>query len=255
LRIGLRRLRTATALFDAMLADDEQPRLEGELKWLAREMDAHRDLDVFVHGAFRPAARALGQDGLGALGGQLLAAKSRAFARSTQAVRSERYRALVLDLAAWIEAGAWTRGEDPHPATQRAVPIKEASIGALDHLHHLVCGRGRNLDRLDPRRRHKLRIAAKRLRYASEFFAPLHAHRRRQADFLSKLKRMQDQLGALNDIAVARERLLSEGGLNGAPLAFAAGRIVGWRERDEPRLMRAAVKGYQAFSAVRPFWT
>jgi triphosphatase len=65
---------------------------------------------------------------------------------------------------------------------------------------------------------------------------------------------MQDQLGDLNDIVAARERLLSEAAVNDAAVAFTAGRAVGRREREEPDLIRAAVKGYNAFESAAPFW-
>ncbi len=57
---------------------------------------------------------------------------------------------------------------------------------------------------LDPGKRHKLRIRAKRLRYATEFFAatfPGKDKDARREKSLSALKDLQDALGELNDIA------------------------------------------------------
>ena len=61
---------------------------------------------------------------------------------------------------------------------------------------------------LDARDRHKLRIAIKKLRYASEFFENLFPGRKRKkrlSVFKDRLKALQDRLGALNDIAVQQK--------------------------------------------------
>src|SRR3974377_2506317 len=74
---------------------------------------------------------------------------------------------------------------------------------------------GKHLDALDPQHRHKLRIQAKKLRYAAEFFGPAFPHKksmRRRKDFIESLQQLQDALGELNDIAV-NEKLLQ--GLRG----------------------------------------
>ena len=62
----------------------------------------------------------------------------------------------------------------------------------------------------EERRRHKLRIQTKKLRYAAEFFAALFTTKRarkRRKQFLPALERLQDGLGDLNDIAVHEKRI------------------------------------------------
>ena len=51
-----------------------------------------------------------------------------------------------------------------------------------------------------------MRIALKKLRYATEFFAALYP-KKRTKPHLAALKELQDGLGHLNDVAVA-ERLI-----------------------------------------------
>ena len=124
----------------------------------------------------------------------------------------------------------------------------------LDHLSHSVRKRGDDLSRLEPKQRHELRIRAKRLRYAAEFFGPLHGHKHRRAEFLARLKQLQDLLGELNDVAVARDRLLDDPGLQEPRTAFAAGRMVGWRECGQPQLLKSARRSFEAWASIRPFW-
>ena len=88
---------------------------------------------------------------------------------------------------------------------------------------------GKKLARLDARSRHKLRIQAKKVRYASEFFADLFPGKkasRRRAKFLSALERLQDCLGDLNDIAVHEDRL--------RPSLIAAGKAAAAAARSAP---------------------
>jgi len=64
-----------------------------------------------------------------------------------------------------------------------------------------------DIEALDPRRRHKLRIAVKKLRYACEFFAGLFDGRKQavQRKRLGKVLRdLQAALGTLNDTEVHR---------------------------------------------------
>ena len=239
LRVGVRRLRTAIRIFGEMLDGNERRWIDGELEWLAGKLDAARDLDVLLHDTFEPAANALGAD-LAPLGRCLLTASARAYRGAITSIGSVRYRRLALETAAWIEAGSWV--------------VDDRCREVLEHLRHDVRKRGHDLSRLEPKQRHQLRIRTKRLRYASEFFGPLHGHKHRRAEFLTGLKLLQDLLGELNDIAVSRDRLLDNPEMQEARISFAAGRIVGWRERKQPQLLKSARHSYEAWSSIAPFW-
>ena len=54
MRIGLRRLRAALAIFAAALADEQMDRIKAELKWVTRELGPARDLDVFAANVLAP---------------------------------------------------------------------------------------------------------------------------------------------------------------------------------------------------------
>src|SRR5207244_2816775 len=68
--------------------------------------------------------------------------------------------------------------------------------------------RSKRLRQLAPADRHRARIAAKKLRYAAEFFAPLYREAR-AARYIDALARLQGALGKLNDLATA-DRLLDD---------------------------------------------
>jgi len=54
MRIGLRRLRAAIAIFDDVIADDDLKKVKAELKWITRELGPARDLDVFAADVLAP---------------------------------------------------------------------------------------------------------------------------------------------------------------------------------------------------------
>ncbi|MNJ43384.1 CHAD domain protein [compost metagenome] len=113
---------------------------------------------------------------------------------------------------------------------------------------------GRRLARLDAAGRHKLRIRVKRLRYAAEFFTGLFDRPRRERRFLKALETVQDAFGALNDLAVARDRIPAEARLTAPEIAFAAGRLIGRRERDGAALRAASDRAFARLADARPFW-
>ena len=254
LRVAMRRLRALMKACEPMLGQGEGLLVEAELKWLAGELDAARDLDVFIATSFRPAVEALAEQEFAALGEQLLKAQTSAYAKAQGAVRSPRCAALWLKAASWIEAGAWTRAEDLPTVHGRDQPAAAFAKGALDHLRKVVRKRGKRFGGLDAKGRHKLRIRTKRMRYMAELFAPLFEDAKGVRPFVKRLKDVQTTLGELNDVAVARSRIPDVGKLKSGTVGFAAGRVVGWRERDERKTLAAAGEMIQAFCEAEPFW-
>ena len=181
MRVALRRLRTAMQLFEPVVADDGFVRLTEELKWLAGELDLGRDTDVLIEETFRPAARRLHQQaGMSGLGERLLKSRTKASDRVIEMLAQPRHLNLVLDTAAWIDCGHWADPGDPRHGPLADRPIRVMACEGLDQLRRHVKKRGRRLERLDPERRHELRIRAKRLRYGLEFFSGLYERDRDQ---------------------------------------------------------------------------
>lgn len=79
--------------------------------------------------------------------------------------------------------------------------------------------RGRGMAKLDEQQRHRARIAAKKLRYATEFFESLFPANKVRP-YREQLSHLQDDLGWRNDMAVA-ESLLCRLGAEQQHLAIA----------------------------------
>jgi triphosphatase len=260
MRVGLRRLRAAIAVFFELLDDEETARIKTELKWLTGELGPARDLDVYVTGYLKPLQRTLPDArGLDALEKDLDARRARAFARAQQAVESARYRTLVLDTLAWIEDGRWMTTDDELIAALRRRNATDFARDELARRVQRVSKRASKLARLDACRRHKLRIAIKKLRYASEFFATLFDNRKarkRLRRFELLLKKLQDCLGALNDIAIHQKIADEVVGCHdaGQQLAFAIGLVSGLEQSRIEPLREAAMRAADRFVDLRPFW-
>jgi inorganic triphosphatase YgiF len=263
MRVAVRRLRAAMSLFSGMLADTQTREIKAQLRWLAGEMGPARELDVFMTGVVRPLANGRQKPGLAALLKDLRQRRTQAYARVHSAIDSFRFRRLVLDTAAWIEVGDWMQSDDDLARALRERPIRELAVEEISDRRKKILKRGKRLRTLAPQRRHKLRIQAKKLRYAAEFFADVFPGKkaaRRRERFGAALETMQDALGELNDIAVHEELSAALAQLqNGARKprakeAFAAGRLSGYEEARMTSALQNAERAYRLFSRAKPFW-
>jgi len=273
LRVAARRFRALLSTFKTLAGGADARHVKAELKWLADALGAARNLDVFIADVWRPAVEsapaadpsAPGPDpleaetqdearALAAFGKALLAAQTDAYARAGEAVDSARFRALAIDAAAWLEAGAWTT--DKRLEKRRAQPAVDFAAKALDKARRRIRKDGRDLAALSPEDRHHLRIRGKKLRYAVEDLGGLFPdHPRRRARFVAAARDLQDALGLLNDQA-GREALAREVALScdDPVAAFAAGRLTAGGVDREPELLAEAQGAYVTFAEARRFW-
>jgi triphosphatase len=267
MRVALRRLRAAISLFGDMLSDRQTEEMKVQLKWITGELGPAREFEVFVKRVLMPVAAAKPDgSGVAVLAKDLEEKRAEAFHRASAAVESPRFRALMIDIVAWIETGDWTHNSDASVRAVRESPIATAAAHDLNRRRKKILKNGDGLKELEPQRRHKLRIQAKKLRYASEFFAgafPGKKAEKRRKEFLAALEKLQDALGELNDIAV-HEGLTAEivdasaaddrRGMGRARKAFAAGRLSGREEARAPSVLNDAQRAYRLFAAAKPYW-
>ena len=268
MRVALRRMRAAISLFADMLHDPQTEAMKEQFKWITRELGPARELDVFISRVVKPLAHGRRNGaGVAVLVKDVQQRREEAFARACAAVESPRFRSLVLDTAYWIEAGDWTRNPDDLTRLLREQAVVGAAADELRRRWKKILKAGARLAQLDPERRHKMRLQAKKLRYASEFFAGVFqgkkAARRREA-FVAGLEKLQDALGDLNDIAVhagLTERIMHAQDARGkqrpvrAKKAFAAGRLSGREEARIAYVLKDAQRAYRAFTKAKPFWS
>jgi triphosphatase len=201
MRVAVRRIRSAVSSLKKMLPAEDRRRVEAELGWLSGVLGPARNLDVFAT-ELLPAARSGVPDepGWDDLAATLDRLRRAAYDRVREEILSTRYTATMLRLSRWFEASEW-RSEQCAPGS----PIGEVAPRVLDRRRRRVRRRSKGFGSLPPRERHRLRIAAKKLRYTIELFGGLFD--RDHKKFVSKLKRLQDDLGYANDVRVAHDFL------------------------------------------------
>jgi triphosphatase len=259
MRVGLRRLRAALSIFSEMLGGNESARVKRELKWLTDELGPARQLTVFAAGVLNPLRISYPHEhGIDLLVDEVERRRGSAERRATAAVGSDQFRNLLLDTAEWIQAGDWRTTNDELVCAIRERKVEDFAVEILLRRSTNIGKRGKKLRELDVGERHKLRIAAKKLRYGCEFFANLFptakAHKRKRA-FLCGLMAFQDCLGDLNDVS-AHQALCSSiaDETPSRHVAFLAGIASGREEAKIEPLLRSSLRAHRQFGKVEPFW-
>jgi inorganic triphosphatase YgiF len=237
-RVALRRLRSALSLFKPMLEDEAYDGIRAGLRDLASALGDARNLDVLI-------ARTAGTP----VADLLKEARESAYDHVCQTLSVDTSRALLLAVAEWLAVGDWLSDERTAPLRERAA----AGFGAklLDRYRKRLKGAGKRLTRIDDEARHEVRILAKKLRYAAEFFAGLYpdkSQRRRRKAFLSALETLQERLGDLNDGATAIG-LLRQIGLDEKAAAEIAETGI-----DRDVALEEAAAAYEALIDTKRFW-
>jgi inorganic triphosphatase YgiF len=195
MRVGLRRLRAALDMVSSTVQLPEPMALDVE--WLAGELGDARNWDVFIDSLLP--ALPLPESHKPAMERVQVAAREEAErhrGRVRGAVGGPRYTTLMLALGGWIAGRGWPQLE------QQAA--RAAGPQLVQHAAARVRKRVRTYDLHRPESLHKVRIAAKKERYAREFFEAL-SHGKTSMRRHDLLSGMQDELGELNDSFVARQ--------------------------------------------------
>ena len=256
MRIGVRRLRACLSLARRGIATERIEPLRVELRWLAQALGPARDFDVFVTTtmpAFRDAVARGSGTGLAPTLTRLLA---RATARRREArhharaaVASPRFVRLVLSVASLAAAPEVNAPPRTHEG-KLAEPARDFARPLLKRRHQALIALGTDLAHAAPEARHAARLAAKKLRYAAEFFASLYPKKRTRA-YRKALAALQEELGAWNDAAVAA-RLAAELTAAHSPAAAAFG---GWAAARGATRSDALAEAWLRFTKARPFWS
>ncbi|MDB5682500.1 MAG: inorganic triphosphatase [Sphingomonas bacterium] len=237
-RVALRRLRSALSLFKPLVEDDRFEHFRGELRTLAAVLGEGRNIDVLVE-----------RLGDGPLGDRLRTAREEVYDRIADVLARPATRMLVLDLSEWSALGGWREAEETAPLRRRSA--EKFGRDLLDRYRKRIRRRGKRIDRIDDEGRHEVRILAKKLRYAAEFFSDLYnekpAPRRRKA-FLAAIEQLQTALGNLNDQATG-QGVLETLGLSPDESAKLLGERV-----DRAAMLAQAVDAYDELMDVKRFW-
>ncbi|MFZ5653237.1 MAG: CHAD domain-containing protein [Pseudomonadota bacterium] len=196
-RVALRRLRSLLRLFAPVLPAEFTAGWRRRLGDSARALGATRELDVLCDELLAPAAGEVAEAAWTAALLVLDAERRDARARAEAALAPDRQGRLILEFLAAATELAEADG---------STDLAALAAQRMDRLRRRLRRRARALPAADAAAWHALRIAAKRLRYGLDFFAPLWP-RKAVAEYRRRLARIQRRLGRVQDLEAARLRL------------------------------------------------
>lgn len=249
-RVSFRRMRSALSVFKSMLPKDDRKAWAKTIQDLVEATGKARDFDVLIAEtlpAFHATPKAPPSGDA-----EVLAVLERKRTTAYDQVRAmldgPDYGAFRRDFTQWIETSGWRNGELSEKKRKRqARPISAFARKQLEIHHRLVMERGDATDPGDAAAMHKLRIACKKLRYATEFFTPLFDG---MDPYTKHLKLIQDTLGYLHDTAVMTVMLdsLLDDTEDGDARRFIEA-LIAWRERQGLEMVRHFANQWDDFKA------
>jgi len=238
-RVAVRRARSLLGEMRRVFPPVVTRRLRADFGWLGRCTGPLRDLDVHLIEFVTEFGADDDDDGVGS------AAASAALRTHLEALRERELRALcrVLRSARYRRARAASRkflasGAPVRPRSENAL----VSIGALSarrilEVYRRTLAEGRAIEDASPAEAlHDLRKTCKRLRYLLEFFREVHCAKPVERT-IARLKYLQDNLGAYQDVQVQRAvleafREHARTSLDAAAVAAIDARCAGLAERE-----------------------
>jgi CHAD domain-containing protein len=236
MRVATRRARAVLRAGGPLLDPAWSEPLREELGWLGGALGRVRDLDVLLANLEAQMGELDKEERFAAKRISQGLDQERAEARGAllEALESERYAALLDSLG----VAAPPPPEKPSEA--------ELSVLAKTEFKTLrMAARNLGPDTSDEDL-HRVRVKAKRARYAAELAAPSVG--KRAEDFVQSAKRFQDLLGEHQDAVVAEEKIRELAtAARATKVAFAAGRLV---ERERARRASARAEIPEAWSKL-----
>lgn len=205
-RVAVRRTRAALSQIRKVFPPAETKSFKSGFREIGRRTNTLRNLDVFL--AMEPDYQArlpnhLRED-ITPLFDYLRSCRAEALYSVVGGLQSKPYARFLDDWALFLRRPA----DDDSPVNALR-PTIHIARRQMDRQYRIILTEGANaLDCADDSYLHALRIECKKLRYLLEFFATLYPAQE-VAPLLKRLKRLQDNLGGLSDLADQRDYLLS----------------------------------------------
>jgi len=205
-RVAIRRTRSALTQLKSVFPGEITDRYKQDFASLGKLTNRLRDLDVYL----------LKRDEYQAMLPQYLSSDLAPMFETLRRERKREHQKLVRALgtapyekiiASWQEFLTQPEAAQSGPAKNSNKPVFELAQKFIWRKYNRVMTLGETItdDSPDPEL-HSLRIECKKLRYLLEFFASLFPANE-VASLIKQLKKMQDNLGAYNDLYVEQESL------------------------------------------------
>jgi inorganic triphosphatase YgiF len=258
-RVALRRLRAIVSTFRDLIGDEVHAMLSIDLRWLQRQFGPARDLDVLIGETLLPIQnRVINQPGFERLIETASSARAEARRTAHLAIENPRYVVMLIQLYRHLHVGDWRRAS---ARARLGAPLVDFAGALLQSRHKRLIRLGERYEKLPEPELHRLRILAKKMRYAAEAFHSLYRAKPARR-YISALAAIQDRLGSLNDAFVSRQllnglahRLVLERGMAAADANLLQGLVLGWQAARIDRDLSGFRDVWRDFARQRRFWS
>ncbi len=247
LRVALRRLRSLIKLFRPALDEAFVAHWSAQLREITADTGDARDFDVFIDDILAPVEPAplLADTLLDALRQHALDARDAARQATRERLAHAHHGRSILSLARALN-------DLDSDALNAAADLVAFARLQLDALRKRSRKRFAAAQGDDTAHLHELRVSLKQLRYGAEFFRPLFDSHDLKP-YLAALRRAQEQLGYLNDVEIARNRML--GWAAKAPeLTDAVHFVLGWHAPGCARVRRRSLLEVEPLLSGKRAW-
>jgi triphosphatase len=255
MRVAMRRLRAALALFNRRFPCAEFRGLRADAKRIASAMGEARNWDVF-ESLVRDGPRSAfpSETGFEALMADAAARQEAGYATVAALLEHADTTRFVLSAEAFVARRGWRNTLPGAELSRLTEPASGFAAYCLERLHRRVRKHGKALFDMPSQERHEVRIALKNLRYAADFFGGLFADTSLVKSYTQIAAKLQDALGRFNDMVMVNDLVRQLNTRNVDP-ARAAGIIIGWYGRGASMNDSDLRNVWRDFRKVRPFWT
>ncbi|MBA3756340.1 MAG: CHAD domain-containing protein [Nitrosomonas sp.] len=245
LRIALRRLRTSVLLMKSL--GQTPPKWNQPLRESIHALNPARDWDVFLHETLPEILTVLqASSGNAPVEDAALALMQNTATHARQRGQAwllkPAFTQLVLDIGRSLLVA---------PTDMQIRDTKGWAEAILEKRWQKLRKHCRGFAKLDPAGRHRVRIAAKKMRYTTEAFAPLYG--KRANHFITALAALQDELGHENDARIGMQ-LLRRLPKKSALLSFDLGRLSGALESEATQRAHLSSTTWQRLARSKLFW-
>ena len=199
MRVGVRRLRAILSAFAPLLEEERAGKLSDELRWLGDALGHARNSTPSPRVLSRRPAK---RSGTTRARGAECRPRRNARRRLSRCGRGDRLAALYRPRVAPDALVGGKRRRGSAVARARA-PLAKVAPKILQRRFKQARRRGARFAKQSPQERHRLRIAMKKLRYATEMLGQLYEGGKPRR-LLRVVKRLQEELGKANDLHVSQ---------------------------------------------------
>jgi CHAD domain-containing protein len=254
MRVAMRRLRSALALFNRQFPCAEFKTIRADAKRIATAMGEARNWDV-LEAMMRegPCGAFPSEPGFDLLMAAAETRRTTGYDKVAELLGHSETMRFVLSVEAFVAERGWRNALSSADLPRLTEPATSFAVASLHRLHRRVKKRGKKLIELPPEDRHQVRIALKNLRYSAEFFGNLFDHAGATRSYTRATARLQDALGNFNDIIMVTD-LVEQLDTHAEVSLRAGGIVIGWYGRGALLHDAGLRDAWKRFRKIKPFW-